>query len=198
MSLYLVILFLHVLGAIGIFVGLALEGFVTMRLRASATVDEVRFYARAVGRLRVLFIPSFLGVLVGGLYLGAVVGNKETLWIAVGLGGTLLMMAIGITMNAVPLSRLNRTLKSATSMTDVAGSIGRQGMLVSYGMRLGIALGIVFVMTTKCDLVTSLAAVAVSCASCLALVLLRRRSDAGSRRLRIRPEKSPRFGIPPP
>jgi hypothetical protein len=174
MNVYAIVLFLHVLGAIGLFVGLALEGFVLARLRASGTTGDARFFVGAWHRLKRVYIPSFAGVFLGGLYLASIVGNRATMWLAVSLGGFLLIMAVGGLITGRRMGALRKLVAADTppaAFQTVAAATQAKALLVGYGVRLGLATGIVFLMTTKPDLAVSLAALAVAAVAGVALAL---------------------------
>src|SRR5712672_1446902 len=94
MTIYSTVLFIHVVSAIGLFIALAAEGAIFFRIRSTQSVEEARFFIRVFQRLRIVAIPSFLGVLVGGMYLASKWG-RGILWIPLALGATLLIMLIG-------------------------------------------------------------------------------------------------------
>jgi len=167
MSAYTVVLFLHVLGAIGLFVGLALEGVVMTLLKAAGTLELARFSASTFNRLKYVFIPSFILVLFGGLYLASIIGSAATPWIPVSLGGFVLILLVGVLITGPRMGRLIRALGAASSPADFAAvktQVAARGLLGSHCLRGGIAIGILFLMTTKPDLVTSLA---VTCGAAL-------------------------------
>src|SRR5882762_950205 len=80
MTLYSFVLFIHVVSAMGLFVGLALEGFVSLRFRVAQDAEQLQLFIRAFNLLRWIFIPSFGGILLGGLYLASKYGGG-TFWI---------------------------------------------------------------------------------------------------------------------
>jgi hypothetical protein len=94
MTIYSAVLFIHVVSAIGLFIALAAEGAIVFRIRSARSVEQARFLIRVFQSLRIVAIPSFLGILVGGLYLASKWG-KGTFWIPFALGATLLIMVIG-------------------------------------------------------------------------------------------------------
>ena len=75
MTLYSFILFIHVVSAMGLFVGLALEGFVSLRIRVAQDAERLQLFIGAFNLLRWIFIPSFGGILLGGLYLASKYGE---------------------------------------------------------------------------------------------------------------------------
>jgi hypothetical protein len=71
MTIYSAVLFIHVVSAIGLFIALTAEGAIVCHLRSARSVEQARFFVRASQRLRIVAISSFLGILVGGLYLAS-------------------------------------------------------------------------------------------------------------------------------
>jgi hypothetical protein len=94
MTAYSAVLFIHVASAIGVFMSLTAEGAILFRLRSARSLAEAQFSVGAFQRLRTIAIPAFLGVLVGGLYLGSSYG-AGTYWLPAALAATLLMMLLG-------------------------------------------------------------------------------------------------------
>jgi hypothetical protein len=164
MTTYSFILFLHVVSAIALFVALALEGGVLLRLRSAENLEQVRLFARIFQRLRTIYIPSFVGILVGGLYLGSKYGGG-TYWIPVALGSTLMISLVGGLVTGRRMARLKQAFtddQTTVSFQSVTAMTKDNALVVSYGLRIGLSLGIVFLMTTKPTLIPSLAAMGAS------------------------------------
>jgi hypothetical protein len=165
MTSYSAVLFIHVVSAIGLFLALAAEGAIVFRIRSARSVGEARFFIRAFQRLRIVAIPSFLGVLVGGMYLAARWG-RGTFWLPLALGATLLIMLIGGFVTGIRIARLRKVLSSAEneeSIEALSAMTKDAALLLSYGLRVGLGLGIIFLMTAKPDLPGSLGALAAGC-----------------------------------
>lgn len=123
-------LFLHIVGALLLFALLTIEGF---SLRQGV----------ATGRLnRVLGPVSALLILVPGLYMVASTGRWED-WIAVGLTSWILI-AIG---------------SAVTGVLMLRGRLNPRAAAVSWSVRTGMALGIVYCMTLKPDFAVAAAAI---------------------------------------
>jgi hypothetical protein len=112
MTLYSFVLFLHVLSGMGFFVALALEGFVSVRVRLAQDSEQLRFVVQALDRLRWVFIPSFAGILLGGLYLTYAYGGG-TFWIPAALIATLAVMLIGGLITGRKMNQLKMALGKA-------------------------------------------------------------------------------------
>jgi hypothetical protein len=165
MTFYSTVLFIHVVSAIGLFIALAAEGAIVFRIRTARSVEEARFFIRVFQRLRIVAIPSFLGVLVGGMYLASKWG-RGILWIPSALGATLLIMLIGGFVTGIRIARIGKVLSSTENDVSIEALLTMTkdtALLLSYGLRAGLGLGIVFLMTTKPDLLGSLGALAAGC-----------------------------------
>jgi hypothetical protein len=154
------VLFVHVLSALALFVAFALEATVLVRIRSSRSIGQARASVHAFQRLRVIAIPAFLGVLAGGLYLASRYGSG-TIWIPLSLAATLLIILVGGLITGRRMARLQRLLASIDDeapLDAISSQITDTALIVSYGFRLGLAVGIVFLMTTQPEWPLSLAA----------------------------------------
>jgi len=180
MTLYSVVLFIHVVSAIGLFIALAAEGAIVFRIRSAQSLEETRFFIRAFQRLRMVAIPSFLGVLVGGVYLASKWG-RGFFWIPLALGATLLIMLIGGFVTGIRIARLKKVLSGTENDVPIealSAMTKDTALLLSYGLRAGLGLGIVFLMTAKPDLLGSLGVLAAGCgAGLLGAARMRRASN---------------------
>jgi hypothetical protein len=180
MTIYSTVLFIHVVSAIGLFIALAAEGAILFRIRTAQSVDETQFFVGALQRLRIIAIPSFIGILIGGVYLASKWG-RGTFWIPFALGATLLIMLIGGFVTGIRIARLKKVLLSAendVSREALSAMTKDAVLLLSYGLRVGLGLGIVFLMTAKPDLLGSLGALAAGCgAGLLGAAWMRRASN---------------------
>src|SRR6266404_193289 len=118
MTIYSTVLFIHVVSAIGLFIALAAEGAILFRIRSAQSVEEARFFIRVFQRLRLVAIPSFLGVLVGGMYLASKWGRGIS-WIPLALGATLLVMLIGGFITGRRITRLRKVLSSTENDVSI-------------------------------------------------------------------------------
>jgi hypothetical protein len=162
MTIYYTVLFIHVVSVIGLFIALAAEGAIFFRIRTAQSVDETQFFVGTFQRLRIVAIPSFLGILVGGVYLASKWG-RGTFWIPFALGATLLIMLIGGLVTGKRIARLRNALSSDeidVPIKAISAKTKDNALLISYGLRTGLGLGIVFLMTAKPDLPGSLGALA--------------------------------------
>lgn len=177
------VLFVHVLSALALFAALALEATVLIRVRSSRSIEQARTSVHAFQRLRVIAIPAFLGVLAGGLYLASRYGSG-TIWIPLALAATLLMMLVGGLITGRRMARLQRLLSSiddTAPLDAISSQIADTALVLSYGFRLGLAVGIVFLMTAQPEWPLSLAALVT--ASIVGVVFVAMTQDFRTRRM---------------
>jgi hypothetical protein len=152
------VLFIHVLSAMALFIAIALEGALLFRLRSAHDRGELRFPVNAFRRLGMIYGPAFLGLLVGGIYLASKL-RSEAAWIPLALAATLLMAITGGLMTGRKMSRLRKRLGTeADSQESLLSAAKSKTLVVSYGFRAGLAVGIVFLMSTMPSLALSLVA----------------------------------------
>ncbi len=139
MTLYSIALFLHIVGAVSLFVLLTVEG-VTLRQGTTAA------------RFNRVFGPiSALLILVPGLYMVAA-GAGWAAWVGVGLVSWVLIAVIG----------------AITGISVLRGRMSRRSAAISWSARVGIAVAVVFVMTVKPGLLVSIMAAMAGAAAGLA------------------------------
>ena len=95
MSLYSISLFLHIVGALGIFAAIGLEWAGLANLRRATDTAQVREWVRLLlAAPRVVGGPAALLVLVSGIHMSATRLGAQG-WILVALGGMVLIAALG-------------------------------------------------------------------------------------------------------
>jgi hypothetical protein len=140
MTLYSIALFLHVVGALLLFVTLTVEGSALRQLRRAATMEAARGAVALLRLNRIVGPLSALGVLIPGLYMTATTWGWVA-WIVVGLVAWLAIAVLGA-VNGIRIPALER---SQALLSGIRNPI----FLISWSTRAGIALGVVFLMTVK-------------------------------------------------
>jgi len=149
MTLYSVALFVHVVGALLLFVTLTVEG---VALRQAA--PPLLRLNRIVGPL------SALGVLLPGLYMTATSWGWVA-WIVVALASWLAIAVLGA-VNGIRIVALERS-------ADLKTGVRNPMFLISWMTRVGLTLGVVFLMTVKPGAVAALLAILIAAAAGAAL-----------------------------
>jgi xanthosine utilization system XapX-like protein len=175
MTLFSFVLFIHVLSAMAIFVAFAFEGVILLRLRSAETLEQLGFPSSSFRRLGPVYGVAFAGILFGGIYLAASLHLKSP-WIPVALLATVVLLGVGGVVTGRRMSRIRRVLAQADTTFAALSPIARSSsLLVSYGFRAGMLVGIVFLMTAMPALLPSLIALTVTTVAGTLLALRFRR-----------------------
>ena len=145
--LRLLVVFVHVCGAMGLFGAAAIEGASLLHVNRQGGVAVARqgfALARRVGSLGAALL------LLSGLFLTQTVWGWRTAWIDVSMLAFVVMMGIGGSVSRHAMPRLGET-------SDAAGV--REVLVRSFIVRASILIGVVFLMTVKPPLTESLVAV---------------------------------------
>jgi len=134
MTLYSTILFLHVLGMLGLVTALGIEWVLLRYASRAGSHEEAQAYLRPIVILPPLAIVSTLLVLFSGIYLAAHLRAWEQAWVRVSFWALLVIGALGIF--------------AAKRMWA-----SRQAPI---RIRFSLLLGIVFLMVTHANLTLSL------------------------------------------
>jgi hypothetical protein len=132
MDVYSIALFVHIVGALLLFALLAIEG---VGLRAGIPTAQLN---------RILGPISALAILLPGLYMMKAQWGWAG-WIVVGITSWVLIAVVG----------------AFTGISVMRGTMSNRAATVSWLIRIGMALGVVFDMTVKPDLLLSVVSVLV-------------------------------------
>lgn len=158
--LYSIALFLHVLGALGLFVGLGVEWTSLRNLPHATNAREARGWLGLFLVLRRLYPFSFITILISGIYMMAVSWGGVP-WIAIGLLSMLALPAIAGVMTARRVRRIGPELGEASELdASLEARLSDPVLLLSHRLRVGLGVGIIFLMTVKPGWIGSLAAIA--------------------------------------
>lgn len=163
LTLYSVALFLHIVGALGLFVALGLEWASLLSLRRAANAEQARESLKLSTPLGRLYGFSWLAILIPGLYMAGTAW-RGVAWTIIALAAVVVLAVLGAVLTGRRMAPIGKSLAS------VSGSLPptlRQQMddpllWASLRVRTAIALGIVFLMSIKPDLVGSLIAMTVA------------------------------------
>lgn len=163
MTVYSIILFLHIVGALGLFAALALEVISLLYLQRANRVEPVREWLNASRWLDRLGPISMGLLLLSGFHMMATTWGGVA-WIGVTLGAMVLFVIVGIALTRSRLAALNRAM--VTESGALSPALRRQlhdpFLWASIKLRVALGLGIVFLMTIKPDLGGSLLVIGVA------------------------------------
>ncbi|HEY2118176.1 MAG TPA: DUF2269 family protein [Candidatus Acidoferrum sp.] len=159
MDPYRIVLFIHFLGLVGLFVGYGLEWMGTAVLLRSKTGDEARSALRIYRTSLPLSGPSLIVLILSGGYLAGVSGASKEGWIIASILGIIVALGMGFALVMPRMRALRATLPEGNAaLVGPALSKVQDGFVVTLiRARFFLALGIVYVMTIKPMLISSLA-----------------------------------------
>jgi hypothetical protein len=152
MPIYTLMLFVHIAGAIGTFIGVGVWLFAASALRRAQTVGQVRALTSLIQPSGVLAIVSIVLLGVAGFYMGVTVWGEKATWIIVATISFVLLAPFGV---FVIDPRLRVIAKAAAGVPDgplpASLAVRARDPVVGIGLSLYICvlLGIVFLMTSK-------------------------------------------------
>ncbi|MGH7563906.1 MAG: hypothetical protein ACREK5_05740 [Gemmatimonadota bacterium] len=158
--LYSLALFLHVMGALGMFIALGIEWTILRNLPRATTAKEARGWLDPFLVLRRLYPWSFVAILVTGIYMMAVSWGGAP-WIVIGFFGLLALPALG-GMTGRRMRRIGPAIGEARGDLDDSMRIRLADPILrlSLWLRIGLAVGIIYLMTVKPGWIGSLVAIA--------------------------------------
>jgi hypothetical protein len=166
MSIYGIVLFIHVIGAIGYFLGIGTWLFILVGLRRAQRVEEVH----ALIHLNNLSAPFGAGsavvLLIAGLYLASTAWSLLTGWILVALVSLIVIVPTTAALIAPRRSAIVKQLAREAQGGELSLAFSQRihdpVLLATLQTVAALLLGIVFLMTTKPELVGSLIVMAVA------------------------------------
>jgi hypothetical protein len=175
MSIYTIVLFLHVSGAIGYFISIGTWLFGLSAIRRAQRVEQVRALTNLTGRLGLFFGISVLLILASGLYMALTAWSLQTGWIGVALISLVLIAPLSTALIEPRRRAIDRLAREAPD-GPLPQALERRThdpiLATALQTVAALLLGIVFLMTTKPALSGSLIVMAVALALGLASGLL--------------------------
>ncbi len=160
MSIYNIVLFVHVIGVIGYCLGIGMWLFVLIGLRRAQRVEQVRAFIHLNDLSGPFSGISALLLLAAGLYLALAVWSLLTGWILVALISLLLMVPTSAALIAPRRSAIVKQLERSAPGGELSEALERHlddPVLATVCTTVAaLLLGLVFLMTTKPNLVGSL------------------------------------------
>lgn len=168
MNWYSLALFAHIVGVLTLFISQALQWLITLRLRRAQTLAHAREWigiARGVNRLTPVTIVLIIGA---GAYMAVVARLWTAPWLDVALVALVIMMGLGMGIVGRRMAAIRRAIAAAASdgalPRDAQARIADPTLWVAMQMAVAVALSIVYLMTTKPDLLVSMVTVIVALA----------------------------------
>jgi hypothetical protein len=165
MSLYTLLLFLHVSGAICLFIGFGIWLFGITAIARATQVEQIRTLADLLVMTRMLVPVSAFVVIAAGLTMAVTTWGIQTSWIAVALGSLVVIGPIGawvIDPKVRAIAVLARTLPDGPLPHTLTKRTHDFVLRTSLHTALAMLFGIVFLMTSKPAFTTAIVAMVIS------------------------------------
>jgi len=181
MNIYSVVLYLHIVGALLLFVAMGIEFITVSRLRSAATAEQARDWLSVLGSMRVIGPVALVTILVPGLYMAATSAGWQA-WNILALAGMVVMAALGAASNAARMPAIGRSIGPLRGPVPPEARARLRDPIVwsSILIRIGIGLGIVLLMTLKPDAFGAIVALVVFAVAGAALALATSGTAPGS------------------
>jgi hypothetical protein len=163
-TVFSVILFLHLLGAVALFIGYGIEWTASSLFRNASSAEQVRSWLRVfkvsppltgVGLGVVLLSGGYLASLSGAMKQGWIPATLIAIFFALGLGFGLILPRMKRIRAALPPGNDPVSAQLRERVSDVV-------LLTAIRVRVLLVTGIVFLMAAKISFVPSLVAVTIS------------------------------------
>ena len=168
MSLYSIMLFLHVSSAICLFVGMGIWLFGITAIARATRVEQVRTIADLMLMARLVVPVSAFLVIIAGLTMALTAWGLQTSWIAVALGGLFFIGPIGtwvIDPKVRTMRALAHTLPDGPMPSTLAARTHDRVLRIALHTTTALLFGIIFLMITKPLLTSAIGAMLI--AACL-------------------------------
>jgi len=181
MNIYSVALYLHIVGALLLFVAMGIEFMTVSRLRSAGTAEQARDWLSVLGSMRVIGPVALVTVLVPGLYMAATSAGWQA-WNILALAAMVVMAALGAASNAARMPAIGRSIGPLRGQVSPEARARLRDPIVwsSILIRIGIGLGIVLLMTLKPDAFGAIVALVVFAVAGAALALATSGTAPGS------------------
>jgi hypothetical protein len=151
MTLYSIILFIHILSALALFIGFGLEWTAVSLLRRSTNPEQARAWLRVYRVSPPISGPALLVLLLSGGYLAYLSGLMKQGWIPATFVGIAIVVLLGAFLNVPRLRAIRNALPPGNDPLSPAAiaHLNSPVLATSVRLRTMLALGIVFLMATQ-------------------------------------------------
>jgi len=163
MNIYSTTLFLHIVGALGLFVALGLEWTGLSQLRSVMTLEQVRPWMGILRNVRKVGFVSMMTTVITGIYMMVTVWAGAP-WLIVTVGSLVLMIVLAQAITAPRMSTIGKALVAEKAPSSpILSALANDPLLsISIQTRVAIALGIIVLKIAKPELGESILTIAIA------------------------------------
>src|SRR5215475_5332621 len=151
MTLYSIVLFLHVAAVLGLFATLSLEVLSLFHLRRASDLNDVLRWMDPLPGIPLLAPGSILIVLASGIYLTARMSAFQLAWPKSAVVALLLIAPFGALTGKRMRAVRRRSAGISTMRSELARQLQDPFLKISLGIRIAVFFGIVLLMAAKPD-----------------------------------------------
>jgi hypothetical protein len=162
MNFYLLVLFLHIIGAAGLFLGLGMERITLNHLNRASIAEQVLSWGPSLKLIRISFSISAVLLLLSGIYMAERVWGW-TGWVIVGLIMLITLSGAG-SMGGKKIVELMKSLSNSTGSlsSEVREKVSDSFLHKSYKVRILLVIGTMFIMTMKTNWLESIVTILIA------------------------------------
>jgi hypothetical protein len=164
MTPYTIPVFIHLLGALALFVGYGIEWAVSALFRNASSAEQLRAWLRVFKVSPPLSGAGLAVLLLSGGYLASLSGTMRQGWIPATLLGIAVALVLGFALILPRMRGIRSTLPSGNEPIPAAlrSRLADPILLTAIRVRVMLATGIVYLMAAKLALVPSLVVLAIA------------------------------------
>jgi len=171
---YLIAKFIHIAGALGMFIAIAIEWVCLVNLQKAENTGNAKQWLKISSRLNRIHAPSWITILASGIYMMVTVWRHQD-WITATFALIILMIVLGAVLSAKRFKVIGKQIEQygQTGLTsELQYKLNDPVLLYSITLRTSIALEIILLMTVKPELTGALASSVIAVAAGVLLPLL--------------------------
>lgn len=163
MNSYVIPLFLHIVGALGVFAALSLEWTSLQQLRSAIHPEQVRTWMGILKSTNKVGFPAMLTTVITGIYM-VLDGLGWLPWLLVVLGALVLIIVLSVVLTKPRLMAIGQALALTKGQLPPTfhNLVNNPTLWISLQTRVAIALGIIFLKIAKPDFGGSLLTIGVA------------------------------------
>jgi len=165
MDAYSIVLFVHIVGVLGLFVALGLEWTGLRQIRSAIVPEQVRSWMGILKSTRGFGFASMGTTVITGIYM-TLTDIGLVPWLYVSIGALVLVMLLSLVLTAPRMAAIGKDLAiEKGTLSKTFHNLANQPLLwISIQTRIALALGIVFLKIIKPEFVGSLLTISVAIA----------------------------------
>jgi hypothetical protein len=156
--LYSIALFIHILGAIALFIAISLIVLAFVRMRRASTLEQVREWTAIANMAGKSMIFIALVILAPALYMVIIAWRFTTPWVLAALVTFFLLAIMGATVNGRTIERVSIMARAAAPgpiPDELRTQLLAPRLWLAEAIRLALLIGILWLMTIKPDILFS-------------------------------------------